>query len=140
MIIATLITIAGLIYVVLGTLHGLYTWLDMRTARRIVPDDAAVITAMQNSTIRLTRGESTMWQGWVGFNFSHSLGAVFFGGTLCSIAATLGRLNPPPWVLLALAGFSSLYLLLALRYWFRIPVLGTGIASACLGLAWLIYL
>ena len=140
MIIATLLTISGLIYVVLGALHGLYTWLDTGKARRIVPDDPAVITAMQNSRIRLTRGASTMWQGWVGFNFSHSLGAVFFGGTLCSVAASLGRLGLRPWVLLVLAGFSGVYLLLALRYWFRIPVLGTGIATACLGLAWLIYL
>jgi len=140
MIIATLITISGLIYVVLGTLHGLYTWLDTRGARRIVPDDPAVTTAMQNSTIRLTRGAATMWQGWVGFNFSHSLGAVFFGGALCSIAATLGRLSLPPWVLLVLAAVSAVYLLLALRYWFRIPVLGTAIATACLALAWLIYL
>jgi hypothetical protein len=140
MIIATLLIIAGLIYVVLGALHGLYTWLDTGKPRRIVPDDPTVITAMQNSRIRLTRGASTMWQGWVGFNFSHSLGAVFFGGTLCSIAASLGRLGLPPWVLLVLAGFSGVYLLLALRYWFRIPVLGTAIATACLGLAWLIYL
>jgi len=140
MIIATLISIAGLIYLVLGTLHGLYTWLDTRSARRIVPDDPAVIVAMQNSSIRLTRGASTMWQGWVGFNFSHSLGAVFFGGTLCSIAATLGIVSPPPWVLLLLTGFSGVYLLLALRYWFRIPVLGTALATTCLALAWVIYL
>lgn len=140
MIIATLITIAGLIYVVLGALHAAYTWLDTRHARRLVPDDPAVIVAMQNSRIRLTRGESTMWQGWVGFNFSHSLGAVFFGGTLCFIAATLGILGLPPWVLLALAAVSGTYLLLALRYWFRIPVLGTAIATVSLVLAWLIYL
>ncbi|MEO8062649.1 MAG: hypothetical protein ABI821_07860 [Pseudomonadota bacterium] len=140
MIIATLITIAGLVYVVLGTLHGLYTWLDTRNARRIVPDDPAVITAMQNSKIRLTRGAATMWQGWVGFNFSHSVGAVFFGGTLCSIAASLGRLSLSPWVLLVLAGLSGMYLLLALKYWFRVPVLGTAIATTCLVLAWLIYL
>jgi hypothetical protein len=140
MIIATLISIAGLIYVVLGTLHGLYTWLDTRNPRRIVPDDPAVILAMQNSRIRLTAGASTMWQGWVGFNFSHSLGAVFFGATLCSIAATLSRLSPEPWVLLLLAGVSSAYLALAVRYWFRIPVLGTATATGCLALAWLIYL
>jgi hypothetical protein len=140
MIIATLMTIAGLVYVVLGALHAVYTWLDTRTARRIVPDDPAVMAAMQNSRIRLTRGEATMWQGWVGFNFSHSLGAIFFGATLCAIAGALGSLGLAPWVLLALAGVSACYLLLALRYWFRIPVLGTGLATACLGLAWLIYL
>jgi hypothetical protein len=101
MIIATLMTIAGLVYVVLGALHAVYTWLDTRTARRIVPDDPAVMAAMQNSRIRLTRGEATMWQGWVGFNFSHSLGAIFFGATLCAIAGALGSLGLAPWVGLA---------------------------------------
>jgi len=140
MIIATLMTIAGVVYLVLGALHAAYTWLDTRTARRIVPDDPAVIAAMQNSTIRLTRGEATMWQGWVGFNFSHSLGAMFFGAMLCAAATTLGRLGLPPWVLLGLAAVSACYLLMALKYWFRIPVVGTAIATACLALAWLIYL
>ena len=74
MMVGALLCIAGAIYGLLGTLHALYTFLDMRDPRRIVPDDPAVITAMQDSKIRLTRGESTMWQGWVGFNLSHSLG------------------------------------------------------------------
>jgi hypothetical protein len=139
-IIATLMTIAGVVYVVLGALHALYTFLDTRNARRIVPDDPAVIAAMRASTIRLTRGAATMWQGWVGFNFSHSLGAIFFGVTLIAIAASLGTLGLAPWVLMGLAAVSGCYLLMALRYWFRIPVLGTSIATVCLVLAWLIYL
>ena len=59
---------------------------------------------------------------------------------MCFIAATLGILGLPPWVLLALAAVSGIYLLLALRYWFRIPVLGTAMATTSLALAWLIYL
>jgi hypothetical protein len=139
MIIATLVTVAGLIYIVLGALHAVYTWLDIGAPRRIVPDDPAVTAAMQSSKIRLTRGESTMWQGWVGFNFSHSLGAVFFGAATCFVAVTLGTAAPSPWVLLVLTGVSLVYLKLALAYWFRIPVAGTGTASALLAVAWLLY-
>jgi len=45
-----------------------------------------------------------------------------------------------PWALFALAAVSALYLLMATQYWFRIPILGTAIATACLTAAWLLYL
>jgi hypothetical protein len=140
MMVGALLGIAGLIYILLGALHALYTFLDIRNPRRIVPDDPAVMTAMQTSKIRLTRGESTMWQGWVGFNFSHSMGALMLGAACFIIAACLRAFAFSPWVLLVLAAISAVYLLLALRYWFRIPVAGTGIATACLTAAWLVYL
>lgn len=140
MMVGALLGIAGLIYLVLGALHALYTFLDMRSPRRIVPDDPAVITAMQTSKIRLTRGESTVWQGWVGFNLSHSLGALLFSAACFIVAALLGIFAFPPWALFALAGVSCLYLLMAVQYWFRIPIIGTALATACLTAAWLIYL
>ena len=90
MMVGALLCIAGAIYGLLGALHALYTFLDVRNPRRIVPDDPAVITAMQASKIRLTRGESTMWQGWVGFNLSHSLGAMMFAAACFIVAAFLG--------------------------------------------------
>jgi hypothetical protein len=73
MMVGALLGIAGAIYGLLGALHAVYTLLDTREPRRIVPDDPAVIAAMQGSKIRLTRGESTVWQGWIGFNLSHRL-------------------------------------------------------------------
>ena len=138
--VGTLLAVAGAIYVLLGGLHALYTWLDIGKPRRIVPDDPAVIAAMRNSKIRLTRGATTMWQGWVGFNFSHSLGALIFGAVCLLVAASPGALPIPQWLLPALALLSAFYLLLALRYWFRIPVLGTGVATGCLAAAWLLSL
>jgi hypothetical protein len=130
---------AGLIYIALGGLHALYTFLDIRRPRRIVPSDPAVIAAMKNSTVRLSRGESTMWQAWVGFNFSHSLGAIMLGAG-CFIAASCLRVaGPAPWVLFVLAALSAVYLLLAWRYWFRIPLIGTGVATACLAAAGVIH-
>jgi hypothetical protein len=138
--VGVLLGIAGAIYGLLGALHAVYTLADLRSPRRIVPDDPAVITAMQTSKIRLTRGESTVWQGWIGFNLSHSLGALMFSVACFIVAACLGRFAFSPWVLLALAAISAVYLLLATQYWFRIPVLGTAAATACLGAAWLLYL
>jgi len=140
MMVGALLGIAGAIYGLLGALHAVYTLLDIRDPRRIVPDDPAVITAMQASKIRLTRGESTVWQGWIGFNLSHSLGALMFSAACFIVAAALRRFAFSPWVLLALTAVSAVYLLLAAQYWFRIPILGTAVATACLGAAWLIYL
>ena len=140
MMVGALLGMAGAIYGVLGALHAIYTLADLRSPRRIVPDDPAVITAMQASKIRLTRGESTTWQGWVGFNLSHSLGALLFSAACLIVAAGLRSFAFSPWVLLALAAVSALYLLIAVQYWFRIPILGTAIATGCLGAAWLLYL
>ena len=140
MMVGALLGIAGAIYGVLGVLHAIYTLADLRNPRRIVPDDPTVITAMQASKIRLTRGEASMWQGWVGFNLSHSLGALMFSAACFVVAACLRSFAFSPWVLLVLASISALYLLIAVQYWFRIPILGTAIATACLSAAWLLYL
>ena len=140
MMVGALLGIAGAIYGLLGALHAVYTLADIRSPRRIVPDDPAVITAMQTSKIRITRGESTVWQGWIGFNLSHSLGALMLSAACFIVAACLRRFAFSPWVLLVLAAISAVYLLLAAQYWFRIPILGTAAATACLGAAWLLYL
>ena len=140
MMVGALLGIAGVIYGLLGALHALYTFLDIRNPRRIVPDDPAVITAMQASKIRLTRGESTIWQGWLGFNLSHSLGAMMFAAACIIVAACFRIFAFSPWALFTLAAVSSLYLLLAVQYWFRIPIIGTAAATGCLTAAWLLYL
>lgn len=137
--IGTLLVLAGGIYVVLGGLHALYTFLDIRNPRRIVPDDPAVTAAMAASHVRLTRGGTTVWRAWVGFNLSHSLGAILFGALCILTGASLQSLAVPQWVLLLFTVISALYLVMAIRYWFRIPVGGTAIATACCLVAWLMY-
>ena len=68
------------------------------------------------------------------------LGALMLSAACFIVAASLRRFAFSPWVLLALAAVSAVYLLLARQYWFRIPVLGTAVATACLAGAWLLYL
>lgn len=137
--IRALLSIGGGIFAVLGSLHALYTFQDIRDPRRIVPDDPAVRAAMARSNVRLTRGGTTMWKAWVGFNFSHSIGVALFGVLCIAIGARLQELALSPLVLLLLPTISALYLVLALLYWFRIPVAGAAIATTCLTLAWLVY-
>jgi hypothetical protein len=140
MMVGSLLLLAGSIYLVLGFLHALYTLLDLRNPTRLVPDDPAVTTAMENSRVRLTRGATTMWSAWVGFNLSHSLGALLFGAACCIVAACFRVFAFEPWALLALALVSAGYLAIGLKYWFRVPIAGAAIATGCLTAAWLLYL
>jgi hypothetical protein len=138
-LIRALLTCGGSIFVVLGFLHALYTFLDIRKPRRLVPDDPAIAAAMATSKVRLTRGGTTMWKAWVGFNFSHSLGAILFGSLSIAAGTTLQMLPVPSWVLLLFAVIGAAYLVLAVLYWFRIPIVGCAIATACFLIAWLLY-
>jgi hypothetical protein len=139
MMIGALLMIAGLIYAVLGLLHAIFTLLDEKNPRRLAPDDPAVVTAMQNSKVRLSRGAITMWQGWISFNLTHSLAAMLMGTACFIVAAHFGLFVFSPWALLALAGVSAVFALIGLRYWFGVPRAGTLIATACLTAAWLLY-
>ena len=134
-----LLMVGGSIFAVLGFLHALYTFLDIRKPRRLVPDDPAIAAAMSASKVRLTRGRTTMWNAWVGFNFSHSVGAMLFGGLSIAAGAALQTHPVPSWVLLVIAGIGAVYLVLAILYWFRIPIAGIAIATACFLMAWFTY-
>ncbi len=79
-----------------------------------------------------------MWRAWVGFNFSHSLGAVLFG-MLCIGVVVIGPTVVPAWILFLFVLIAVAYLGLSVLYWFRIPTAGIAIATACLLLAWLMY-
>ena len=139
MLIGALLVIAGSIYLVLGALHAVFTFMDERNPRRLAPDDAAVTEGMRNSKLRLSHGATTMWQAWISFNLTHSLAAVLMGSACCIVAAHFGLFVFSPWALFALAGVSLLFALIGLRYWFGVPRAGTLTATACLVAAWLLY-
>jgi hypothetical protein len=134
-----LLELGGSVFVLLGSLHALYTLLDIRRPRRLVPQDPAVALAMAASPLRLSRGGTTMWRAWVGFNFSHSVGVVLFGVICVGAGDALGAMVVPVWVLLVLAVISVIYLGLSARYWFWVPTAGIAGASFCLLVAWLMY-
>jgi hypothetical protein len=134
-----LLEVGGGIFVLLGLLHALYTFLDIRRPRRLVPQDPAVALAMTTSPLRLSRGGTTMWRAWVGFNFSHSVGVVLFGVLCIGAGVALGAMVVPVWVLLALVVISVIYLGISVLYWFWIPTAGIAAASFCLLVAWLMY-
>src|SRR5260370_42150026 len=90
-----LLDLGGGIFVLLGLLHALYTFLDIGRPRRLVPQDPSVARAMAESQLRLARGGTTMWRAWVGFNFRHSLGVALFGGLCLLASGVLGTMAVP---------------------------------------------
>lgn len=77
----SLVIIGAAIFGILGTLHLIYTFLTPR----FDPRDSSLRSVMENTAPRLTR-ETTMWRAWVGFNASHSLGAMLFAAIYIPLA------------------------------------------------------
>jgi hypothetical protein len=141
MSIARYIFLAGALpFIVLGTLHALATPRTPAQSKWLSPRDAALREAMARDTVMLTR-RSTVWQGWVGFNLSHSLGAVLFGAVVLLAGRSQVSFQGDASVFLPLAVVvSGLYLTLAVRYWFRTPIVGIALSAACFLTSWVLFL
>jgi hypothetical protein len=126
----------GAIFVFLGCAHAVFMLADLRRPRRLVPADPALIQAMAGNAVRLSRGGTDMWRAWIGFNFSHALGAIVFG-SLCIAAAIFVQAVPKALLLLP-AAIGCLYLLLAIRYWFRVPMIAIAVSTALLLAGWVL--
>jgi hypothetical protein len=72
-----------------------------------------------------------MWDAWIGFNASHSLGAMLFGLLYGYLAIYHVQLLAES-TFLVVVGFVFLasFLVLAKRYWFSIPFYGLIASSA----------
>lgn len=137
-IIAILLILGGGLAVVLGGLHTVYTLMDLRNPRWLVPADPSVAQAMANTAVRLSGARMDMWRAWIGFNFSHSLGVLLFGAL--GVWAGCHVKNLPAGILPTLTLIGCVYVVIALLYWFRDPAIGTAICTGCFALAWILSL
>lgn len=134
-----LLIAGGAIFSILGLLHVAYTIRDIYRPRYLAPIDSALIDQMASTGVRLARGRTNMWDAWLGFNISHGLGAVIFG-LVCVGAGVFGRtVALPKAAMLIPVLVGVIYLLLALRFWFRVPAVGIAIATVLLFIGWLAY-
>lgn len=134
-----LLIAGGTIFSILGLLHAIYTVCDIYRPRYLAPKDQAVIDQMASAGVRLARGRTNMWDAWLGFNLSHSLGVVMFG-LVCVGAGVFARsLAVPRATLLIPVLVGVIYLLLAIRFWFRTPTVGVAIGTGLLFLGWVSY-
>jgi hypothetical protein len=131
--------VAGAVpFVLLGLAHAIATPLEVGQARGLSPRDAGLAKAMSQAPILLT-SRTNMWLAWVGFNLSHSLGILFFGiavlliGRSTSSFTAEGRLFGPLAVVV-----STGYLFLAIKYWFRTPIVGCAVSVVLFVSSWLL--
>jgi hypothetical protein len=137
--IAIPLILGGTVFGVLGALHAIYTLLDLRNPRWLVPVDPSVAKAMANSALKLSGGRTDMWRAWIGFNFSHSLGLPLVAA-LALWAGFRIKMLPVGIIMPALTLIGCAYEVLALLYWFRAPAIGVAIGTACFAAAWVLAL
>ena len=122
-----LIIIGATIFGVLGFMHLVYTFFT----NKFNACDENVTNAMKDTSPILTK-ETTMWRAWIGFNASHSLGAMLVPAFYVPLALMdMAVIRENVWfsILPVIIGFS--YLVLAKKYWFKIPSLGILISTVC---------
>jgi hypothetical protein len=133
-----LFLLGALPYVFLGTAHALATPLTTEQRKGLSPRDEAYRQSMVQQTVLLTR-RTNLWLTWVGFNLSHSLGAVLLGVVVLLVgrSAASFAVNGPVFVPLAVV-VSGTYLAIGLRYWFRTPIIGIVISTVCFVASWVV--
>ncbi len=119
-----LMLISSVIIFLLGCVHLLYTF----WGPKLLPRDPQLISFMQTTALVITK-ETTVWKAWIGFNASHSMGAMLFG----LIYAHLSLMQPAllfTSVFLQIVGALMLvgFLILAWLFWFSVPFVGVAIA------------
>ena len=120
MVASALIVASAAIVFTLGALHLVFTF----SGRKLLPRDAELPVQMGRSALVLTR-ETTVWKAWIGFNASHSLGAMLFGAVYGHLALAYPAVLLHSPVLLALGAAMLLaYAWLGRRYWFSVPLRG----------------
>jgi hypothetical protein len=122
-----LLILGASIFGILGTVHLLFTFFT----NKFEAYDSAVTEAMQETSPILTK-ETSIWDAWVGFNASHSLGAMLVAAFYIPLTVSyFSIIQQSVWFsfLPVLIGLS--YLALAKKYWFRIPFVGVSISTIC---------
>lgn len=122
-----LIIAGSAIFGFLGSLHLLFTFFTNKCDAY----DSNVTRAMKKSTLVLTK-QTTMWNAWVGFNASHSVGAMLVAAFFIPLLIYYPEvIRHSLWfsVLPSLVGF--VFLVLAKKYWFNIPLMGIVISTLC---------
>ena len=125
MIVATLLATGSIVIGLLGLVHLIYTLLT----NKFEPRDSDLGRRLREVSPVLT-AETTMWRAWIGFNASHSLGAILFAALYFYLAIFNLEflLSTPFLVILSLLVLGS-YLILAYRFWFKLPLWGIAIAA-----------
>ena len=132
---ALLIAASAAVIFMLGVMHLVFTF----HGPKFDPRDAELKARMMMVSPVISR-QTTMWQAWIGFNASHSYGAILFGAVWAHLALVHPAFLFQSFFLLALGLILLVaYVLLAKIYWFRIPFRGIALATVLYALGLLVY-
>ncbi|MEO5890909.1 MAG: hypothetical protein ABIQ31_11685 [Ferruginibacter sp.] len=126
MIIRFLWIAGSLPFIILGSIHLGYTFF----INKFSSGNKALEEEMKRSTPVLTK-ETTMWKAWIGFNGSHSAGAIYMGAINLFLSIQYFEVIRNPVFLLLNLITVLFYCWLGKKYWFRIPFTGILIATCC---------
>jgi hypothetical protein len=121
-----LVAASAFVILGLGCAHLLYTF----RGNKFYPRDPALLARMQEVSPVIS-GKMSMWEAWVGFNASHSFGAMLFGLVYGYLALAQPAVLFSSWFLLAV-GLALLVgcVFLGSRYWFSTPLRGIVLSTA----------
>jgi hypothetical protein len=115
----------------LGALHLWYTF----RGNKLHPRDPELRARLEQAPLVLTR-QTTMWKAWIGFNASHSYGALLFGAIYGYLALVHSAFLFHSWFLLWLGLLTLVaYAFLGKHYWFSVPYRGILLATAFYAIA-----
>jgi len=130
------ILIASSIFLILGAMHLIYTFFTNKFLAR----DSETTQKMKETSPILTK-ETTVWNAWIGFNASHSAGAIFIGLINILLVTQHFEVYQNSFNILLLDICAGIfYLFLAKKYWFKIPLIGILIATSCFIISLLLFI
>jgi hypothetical protein len=131
-----LMAVSAAIIGLLGLAHLYLTF----SGPQLLPRDRSLKDAMGQVSPVLTT-HTTIWKMWIGFNASHSMGAILFGLSYGYLALAHGDLLFQS-VFLQVLGLAMLagFVVLAKVYWFSAPLVGCTLSLILylisVGVAW----
>jgi len=120
-----LLIISSAILGLLGFMHLVYTLFS----NKFDTWDPDVKTAMQNTSPIITK-QTTVWKAWIGFNVSHSVGAMLMAAFYIPLSVHhMPVIQTGLWFAWLPVVIGCSYLLMAHRYWFHLPFYGISLAT-----------
>jgi hypothetical protein len=125
------------IFFILGFLHLVYAFQDLKRPRRFTPAEPGLLEALQATTIRMRKDAKNFWLSSLGFHFSHSVGVLFYALTVIYCALARPDILNDVVVRVAIVGFGASWVLMARAFWFIIPLVGSalGVSLIAIGMA-----
>lgn len=126
----------GLVFLLLGTTHAVYTPHRTSDRKGLSPVDPTLVESMARSKILLSSRQD-VWRAWVAFNLTHSLGLLLLGLVVVMAGRTPVSFAHYAAVVVPLAVvFSLAYLSVGVAYLYRIPTIALGLSVVLFSCAW----